>query len=879
MKRIIAIGLLLLCALSCKNENEVKKETYKYPFLNPELKADERAADIVGRLTIEEKIFQLFNNAPAIERLGIPEYNWWNECLHGVARAGKATVFPQAIGLASTFNEELMYELASVASDEARAKHHYFVKNGVRSNYTGLTFWSPNINIFRDPRWGRGQETYGEDPYLTGRMAVIFINGLQGDHPRYFKTIATAKHYAVHNGPEPTRHTDNFYVNDRDLNETYLPAFKMAVKEANVQSVMCAYNRFRDKPCCGSDLLLQRKLREEFGFEGYVVTDCGATRDFWKKEYHNVVETPAQALGWALASGTDLNCEQNEPFTSDNILEAIEMGMVNEADINRALKRLFKARIQLGMFDPPSMVPYTNIPIEKVGSNEHLSIAKEAAKQSLVLLKNDGILPLKENTKIALIGANSHNLDVLLGNYNGLPINPITPWDGLVKRVGKENVTYALGSPLVPGFYGNMSVVPATTLFHKTENGLQPGLKARYFKGLGTNGTSVLERIDKNIDFLWEQSPISGLVEESFSVEWTGAIKPEVSGEYQLRVEHLYGKPKIYINNKEVKEGFTKLTEGKPYEFKVTYQLGPKWYGTMASPFAHLQWVRRDFDYELEAFTNAENADVIVYCGGISPRLEGEEGEVGVELEGFSGGDRKHLKLPAIQEKQLKKLHALGKPIIYVNFSGSAIALNWQNENLPAIIQAFYPGEATGDALAELLLGDYSPSGKLPVTFYKSVEDLPDFKDYRMQGRTYRYYDGEVLYPFGHGLSYTQFEYTDLKASNAEAGNKVEVNVKVKNMGDMDAYETVQLYISDQVASTPVPIRTLVGIEKVFLKKGETTTIKFKINPEQMSVIDDDYERVVEPGDFRLTINGWGKESPSTLLTLTGEVKKLHEQI
>ncbi|HEX2393809.1 MAG TPA: glycoside hydrolase family 3 N-terminal domain-containing protein, partial [Bacteroidales bacterium] len=428
---------------------------YQYAFQDPGLPAEERAYDLVSRLTLEEKVTQFFNYSEAIPRLGIPEYNWWNECLHGVARAGKATVFPQAIGLAATFDEELMFDVATAISDEARAKHHNFVKNNVRSIYTGLTFWSPNINIFRDPRWGRGQETYGEDPYLTGRMAVNFIKGLQGNDAKYFKTIATAKHYAVHSGPEYSRHADNIFVNDRDLYETYLPAFRASVKEARVQSVMCAYNRFRDKPCCGSDLLLTNILRNEFGFDGYIVSDCGAISDFYTKNAHHVVETPSQAWGWSIATGTDLNCETPRSFLVNDVDSAINNGIINEKDLNKSLIRLYIARFKLGMFDPDTMVPYSRIPMSVVGSKDHQQLAERAAEESMVLLKNNGVLPLKRSGKVAVIGPNADNFDILIGNYNGEPIVPVTPLKGLRRKLGISNVIYANGCPIVPGIYTN----------------------------------------------------------------------------------------------------------------------------------------------------------------------------------------------------------------------------------------------------------------------------------------------------------------------------------------------------------------------------------------------------------------------------------------
>lgn len=823
---------------------------YEFAFQDPTLDIESRVADLVSRLTLEEKILQLFNAAPAIDRLGIPAYNWWNECLHGVARAGKATVFPQAIGLAATFDEGLMLRVATTISDEARAKHHNFARNEVRSIYTGLTFWSPNINIFRDPRWGRGQETYGEDPYLTGRMAVNFIQGLQGDDPRYFKTIATAKHYAVHSGPEHTRHVDNFNVNDRDLYTTYLPAFKAAVKDAHVQSIMCAYNRFRDKPCCGSDLLLDDILREKFGFDGYVVSDCGAISDFYMKGHHNVVERPSEAWGWSLASGTDLNCEENRAFVDDDIKAAIQEGIVNEEDINLALARLFSARFKLGLFDPDEMVPFTDLPYSIVGSQSHLDLALEATRKSLVLLKNEGVLPLENVNKIALIGPNADNEDVLLGNYNGLPINPVTPLKGLQDKLGKENILFAPGAPLVPGSYGHAKAIPAENLFHMDGDHIMPGLRAEYFTDTEPEGTPAFERIDPDIDFLWERTPIKGLFEASFAVRWTGILKPDVSGAYQFG-----GNVQVKINGINIGDIAVDLSAGENYNLEAEYVVKPFWWSNTVSPWARLTWVNTTLDYVKEALEMVRKADLVVFCGGISPRLEGEE--MNLEIDGFSHGDRTHLKLPEIQEALLQKITETGKPVIYVNFSGSAIGLNWEDENLSAIIQAFYPGEQTGTALAQLLLGDFSPSGKLPVTFYRSVDDLPEFKEYAMKNRTYRYYTGDPLYPFGFGLSYTTFEYDAMEFEKSiKAGSELSVRIRVRNSGNRDATEVVQLYLTDQKASVPVPLKSLVAFRSISLQAGEERWVEFSIQPDQMAVINSDFVAEVEEGDFNLWAGG-----------------------
>jgi beta-glucosidase len=824
----------------------------QYPFQNSALPVEERVNDLVSRLTLEEKVLQLFNQAPAIDRLGIPAYNWWNECLHGVARAGKATVFPQAIGMAATFDQELMFRIGTAVSDEARAKHHDFARNNARFIYMGLTFWTPNINIFRDPRWGRGQETYGEDPYLTGRMAVNFIKGLQGNDPKYFKTIATAKHYAVHSGPEYSRHVDNIYVNNRDLYETYLPAFKATVKEANVQSVMCAYNRFRDKPCCGSDLLLENILRKQFGFNGYIVSDCGAVSDFYLKTSHHIVETPSQALGWTLAAGTDINCEESKAFVADNLQEAIKTGKVNERDIDISLKRLFKARFMLGMFDAEDKVPFTKIPKSVVGSPEHLRMTLEAAEKSLVLLKNDGLLPLKNIKKIALIGPNANNHDILIGNYNGDPIAPVTPLKAFRERLGVANVFYSAGCPIVPGIYTDYEVIPGR-YFHHQENGkVVKGLKAEYFQDTAMKTTPKIVRVDPSIDFYWERSPINNLVDESFAVRWTGFLKPERTGEYLFT-----GNVQVKINDQTVSvTSPVKLEKGKSYKLEAVLKVAAFWWSSNhQQQFATLKWADASLDYRKEAMNAASKSDVVVFCGGISPVLEGEE--MKIETDGFAHGDRTHINLPKIQEELLKELAKTGKPIIYINFSGSAVALNWQSENLPAVIQAFYPGEAAGTAISRMLFGDYNPSGRLPVTFYKTVDQLPDFKNYHMEGRTYRYFTGEPLYEFGFGLSYTSFSYKNLQVpAITNTGDKVRITVDVSNSGNRDGEEVVQVYISTPGSEVPAPIRSLTAFKRVFLKAGETKTVEFEIASEKFSIIDKKFNQVIEPGKYIISAGG-----------------------
>ncbi len=866
---IIVSGLSILLSITT-TFGQVKTNL---PYQDTLLPIDQRVEDLVSRMTIQEKVTQLFNQAEPIERFGIPAYNWWNECLHGVARAGKATVFPQAIGLSATFDENLMFRVADAISDEARAKHNYFIANNVRSIYTGLTFWTPNINIFRDPRWGRGQETYGEDPYLTGRMAVNFIKGLQGDDPKYLKAVATAKHYAVHSGPEFSRHVDNVYVNDRDLYDTYLPAFRAVVREANVQSVMCAYNRFRDKPCCGNDLLLSTILRKRFGFNGYVVSDCGAISDFFTKIGHHTVPNSTKAWGWSLSAGTDINCEEGRSFLVNNLDSAIRTGIINESDINTSIKRLFRARFLLGMFDPDDQVKWTKIPYSVLGSEKNLSLSQEAAEKSLVLLKNKGILPLKNVKKIALVGPNANNFAILIGNYNGQPIHPVTPLKALTDKLGAENVFYTPGCPIVPGVYSDPQIIDPANLFHYENGKLKKGLRAEYFANSRFEGSPKFVQTDSKIDFYWTRSPINQSVEDQFSVRWSGLLIPSHSGSWQFG-----GNVKLLIDNKPVNTSPVSLEKGHKYEITAELSVAYSSYSNIIEPSAMLSWAETSRDYHKEALDAAAKSDAVIFCGGISAELEGEE--MPLEIDGFSHGDRTHLNLPKIQEDLLKDLQKSGKPIIYVNFSGSAMALNWENENIPAIVQAFYPGETTGTALTRLLFGEFNPSGRLPVTFYKSEKDIPDFSNYDMQGRTYRYFKGEPLYSFGYGLSYTTFEYSNLtitKTQNTAETTKsnfpVVVSAEIKNTGSRDGEEVAQLYLSNKTSKDLVPFVALKGFKRVFLRKGEVQTVTFSLSPEDFSVTNADAQQIIDPGTFRIAVDGKapGQNSLADTISLTGK--------
>ena len=846
---LIAGGLLLavgLFSLSRATGGQVSSPPYK----NPALAIDKRVDDLVSRMTLEEKVSQMMNAASAIPRLDIPAYDWWNESLHGVARAGVATVFPQAIGLAASWNTDLMHRVADVISTEARAKYHDAIRKDDHGRYKGLTFWSPNINIFRDPRWGRGQETYGEDPYLTSRMGVQFVRGLQGDNPTYFKVIATPKHYAVHSGPEPERHRFDAITDQRDLYETYLPAFEACIKEAGAYSIMCAYNRYQGEPCCAHNTLLKKILRDDWKFPGYVVSDCGAIYDIYK--FHKVADDAAAASAVAVKLGTDLECGTDYR----SLIEAVKQKLVTQQEIDVSLKRLFTARFRLGMFDPLEMVPYARIPIEENDSAEHRRLSLQAARESIVLLKNqNGFLPLKKTVKrIAVIGPTADDLPVLLGNYFGTPSSFVTPLKGLEKKLqAKVQVTYEQGCNL--GEEGPIiRVVPSTVL---TTAGM-PGLKAEYFANRNLEGAPVLTRTDLLVDSNWKRNPVPGIGDTNFSIRWTGKLTPTLSGKHSFAVTGDDGY-RLWINGSKVIDNWSAhgtetrrasvdLEAGRLCDIKLEYFQG----GGGAN--VRLQWGMPD-DASGRAVKLAGESDVVVFVGGISPELEGEE--MNVTTPGFKGGDRTTLDLPKVQEELLRAVYATGKPVILVLTSGSALSVNWANEHVAAIVQLWYPGEEGGTALADVLLGDYNPGGRLPMTFYKSAAQLPAFEDYRMAGRTYRYFGDEVLYPFGHGLSYTSFGYRKLQTpKQINAGDTVSVNVSVANTGKVAGDEVVQLYIRHIGASVPVAIRSLQGFKRIHLRPGQAETVSFTLTPRQLSLIDSQVRRAVEPGEIEIQIGG-----------------------
>jgi beta-glucosidase len=863
-------------------------------YRDPNVPMEKRVDDLLARMTLEEKVSQLMNDSPAIERLGVPRYNWWNESLHGVARAGRATVFPQAIGLAATWDTGLMFRIATAISDEARAKYHEFVRRGKHNIYQGLTFWTPNINLFRDPRWGRGMETYGEDPFLTGRMAVAFIRGMQGDDPKYLKTVATAKHYAVHSGPEPLRHTFDAVVPDQDLGETYLPHFEAAVREGGAFSVMCAYNSIDGQPACANTRLLKDILRKQWGFQGYVVSDCGAIGDI--DTNHKFVPTAEEGVSRAIKAGTDLNC--GVEYT--NIVAALQKGLLAESEIDQSLRQLLLARFKLGMFDPPEMVKYARIPYSQNDSPAHRQLALEAAHKSIVLIKNDRqTLPLSKTLKtIAIIGPNADDSEVLLSNYNGIPSEPVTPLEGIRRKLGaRTRVLYARGSELAANL-PHLEVIPASALF--TTNGLdrQNGLTGQYFNSANFDGRRhrpreltvpssgqfvgeipsdprpLFTRIDRGVNFnWWDGAPRNDMNDDDFGIRWSGYLSAPVSGAYQLGAEamnsfELYLDDKLLTKSSSVHGGDRHYA---PVEFEAgkLYPIRLDFHEYVNEASIRLLWSPPETGLEDQALAAARQADAVVMFLGLSARLEGEEMQV--KLEGFQGGDRVQIGLPPVQEELMAKIAALGKPTALVLLNGSAVAVNWAREHVPAIVEAWYPGQAAGTAIADVLFGDYNPAGRLPVTFYKSVEQLPPFKDYSMKGRTYRFFDGEPLFPFGYGLSYTSFAYRNLKIpTKASAGEQVRVSVEVENSGRLAGEEVIQLYV--KTAGDGGPIHSLAGFRRVALDRGQRKTVEFVLSPRELSSVDKDGNRAVRPGSLTIAVAG-GQPGPNVGTVVSGAVR------
>jgi beta-glucosidase len=828
----------------------------KAAYLDPSRSVEARVDDLVGRMTLEEKAAQMQDQAPGIPRLGVPAYGWWSEALHGVM-TDRATVFPQAIGLAATFDTDLMLRVATAIGDEGRAKYNQTVEDGASTRFHGLTMFSPNINIFRDPRWGRGQETYGEDPYLTARMGVAFVRGLQGDDATYLKVGATAKHFAVHSGPEPERHRFDVHPTPRDLRETYLPAFEALVREGKVESVMCAYNSVDGEPACANDALLGGFLRKDWGFRGYVVSDCGAVIDIHAN--HHWKPDAVEAAAAAVKAGTDVECADNPDYL--NLPEAVRRGLVSESAVDEAVKRLFRVRFRLGMFDPPDRVAYARTPISVAESEPHKRLALEAARESIVLLKNDGILPLSKALKtIAVIGPNAADPNVLRGNYAGTPSASVTPLQGIRAAVPGTRVIYALGTTRT----GEPPVLPVpSAALAPAGGGGGHGLRGEYFLGRALKGPPAFVRTDPEVSFDWGQaSPREGFPQTEFSVRWTGTLEVTAGGTYEIGVTADDGF-RLELDGRTLVEDWTDhaattrtkavdLVAGKAYSVKIEYYQGP------GGAEARFVWSppRRPGQALDEAEEAARSSDAVVAFLGLSSSLEGEE--MPVDVAGFKGGDRTDIGLPKAQEELLERLQATGKPLVLVLLSGSALGVGWAADHVPAIVQAWYGGQAAGTAIADLLFGDVSPAGRLPITFYSSVADLPPFEDYAMDGRTYRFFRGAPLYPFGHGLSYTRFRYGPVRLSRPEVGpdETAQVSADLTNAGDRPGDEVVQLYLSHLDAKVRAPIRALAGIQRVSLKPGETTTVSFAITPEQRRLFADDGAAVAGAGRLLVAVGG-----------------------
>ncbi len=866
---IFVASALLTISLACVAQTS--EPSGSAPYLNPQLPISVRVDDLVSRMTLEEKASQLVNQSREIPRLQIPAYDWWSEALHGVARAGTATVFPEPIGLAATFDPALIHDMATVIGVEARAKHNQAVRAGRRDIFEGLDFWSPNINIFRDPRWGRGQETYGEDPFLTSRMGVAFVTGLQGDDPKYIQVISTPKHFAVHSGPEPSRHTVNVAATKRDMEDTYLPAFRATVIEGKAGSVMCAYNRINAEPACANSFLLQDELRGAWKFGGYVVSDCDAVADIQRG--HHFTDTLAEAAAVSLKRGTDNECADFGQKPADNsdyqkYLDAVKQGLLSEKDIDVSLRRLFTARFRLGLFDPPEMVKYAQTPDSEIDSEAHRELALKTARESMVLLKNDGILPLSTSTqKIAVIGPLAQSSRVLQGNYNGTPSKSTTALDGIRKQFPNSEVTFTPGT----NFLRQNSSVPASAL--STPDG-RPGLKAEYFSDPGFKGTPAISRIDKDINY--DFAPGTTGKENIYAVRWTGFLTPSESGSYDLGLNG--SRERLWLDDKMIVDdpnghssrpvvGEVALEKGHRYALKIEYFQG-------RARGVKLVWSRSSADPAADAVAAAKQADVVIAVVGITSDLEGEE--MDVEVPGFKGGDRTSLDLPKPEEDLLEAVKTTGKPLVIILMNGSALSVNWANENANAILEAWYSGEEGGTAIGETLAGVNNPAGRLPVTFYKSVDQLPPFGDYSMANRTYRYFDGQPLYPFGYGLSYSKFTYSNLKLSAASlnAGDSLTVEADVKNDSEREGDEVAELYLTFPKASSP-QIHALKGMARVHLKAGETQRVRFALDARSLSAGDDNGDRMVSAGAYRVSVGGGqpgtGAPEAEADFSITGE--------
>lgn len=838
------------------------------PFRDPDLPVAQRVEDLIGRFTVEEKISQLMMTSPAIPRLDIPEYDWWNEALHGVARNGIATVFPQAIGFAATWNPELIQRMADAIATEARAKNNVAItkKSGGSARYEGLTIWSPNINIFRDPRWGRGQETYGEDPFLTGRYGVAFVRGLQGNDPKYLKTVATIKHFAVHSGPEPERHEFDAVVSERDLRETYLPAFEVGIREGGATSLMSAYNAVNGIPASGNKMLLTDILRDEWGFRGAVVGDVDSVADIWLPKAHAYVKDAAEASAMAIKAGNDL-CSGT---TYKALPEALKRGLITEKELDEALRRLFVLRFQLGQFDPASRVPYRSIPISENDSPAHDQLALEVAQQSLVLLKNDGTLPWnpKDLKTVAVIGPTGDEAAALLGNYSGTPSREVTLDQSIKAKLEPLGVKVLTDCslPMAKGYRIDNQPLPEGVLFTDDSRSEQ-GMKGEVFNNREFQGEPIATRTDKKIDLLWhEMYPVPHIPFRNASVRWSGVFVPQKSGEHILSLS-VEGGVRLFVDDKLVIDGMSKpqsRTESAelPLNAGQAYMLRIEFAQQMARARIQLGWRPPGPDDSMDrALALAKEADHIVLTLGLTADLEGEE--MPVSAEGFNGGDRTSIVLPAIQRELLEKVSALKKPTVVVLTCGSAVSFDPDQAN--AVLNCWYYGQRGADAVVAALIGETSPAGRLPVTFYRNDSDLPPFGDYSMANRTYRYFTGKPLFAFGHGLSYTTFDYEKLTLSSptAKPDDTITAMVTVRNSGQRDSDEVVQLYATAIKPPVSMPLRQLIGFKRETIKAGETKAVEIAIPAQLLRRWDDVAKRyVVDPGAYRIAAGPASDQAP-----------------
>jgi beta-glucosidase len=862
MKKSIALyQIILFSFLSIHSQAQDKKE--KFLFQNTTLSFEARVNDLVSRLTLEEKVSQMLNSSPAIPRLDIPAYDWWNETLHGVARTPfKTTVYPQAIAMAATFDKNSLFTMADYSALEGRAIYNKAVELGrTNERYLGLTYWTPNINIFRDPRWGRGQETYGEDPFLTATLGNSFVEGLQGDDPKYLKAAACAKHYAVHSGPEPLRHTFDVDVTPYELWDTYLPAFKKLVTESKVAGVMCAYNAFRTQPCCASDILMTDILRNQWKFEGYVTSDCWAIDDFFKN--HKTHPDAASASADAVFHGTDIDCGTD---AYKALVQAVKTGKIPESQIDISVRRLYMIRFRLGMFDPVEMVKYAQTPASVLESPTHHEHALKMAHQSMVLLKNENnTLPLsKKIKKIAVLGPNADNSISILGNYNGTPSKLTTVLQGLKDKLGTN--TEVIYEKAI-NFTNDTLLVYADVKNQYAFEGKQ-GFKAEYFSNTELSGKPEITRTEMELNHFWQEGEavVPNIKANNFSARYTTNFTATENGSitFELTADDGY---RFLVNGKEELNAWKKNRwGGQTFELKTTkgtvYNLVVEYWQGEGKGNVTLNagnYKKTDFN---ALINRLKDVDAFVFAGGISPQLEGEE--MKVNFPGFKGGDRTSILLPTVQTDLMKALKTTGKPVVFVMMTGSAIAIPWEAQNVSAIVNAWYGGQAAGTAVADILFGDYNPAGRLPITFYKGDSDLPEFVDYKMDNRTYRYFKGTPLYGFGYGLSYTTFKYDDLKMpSKIAKGKSVSVSVHVTNTGKMAGEEVAQLYVINQNASVKAPLKTLKGFERISLKSGESKTITFTLSPEDLSHITAEGVSQQYNGEIKIAIGGHQPDEPN----------------